>query len=256
MHRLKHKVAIVTGATSGIGYATALLFAQHGARLVLNGRRRDPLAALVAHIEAAGGEALAVPGDVKDEALAESLVATAVDRFGGLDIAFNNAGIIGDMKPVTNLSMAAWRDIVDTNLTSAFLGAKYQIPAMLTRGAGSLVFTSSFVGYTAGIPGMAAYGASKAGQIGLVKTLAAAYGASGIRVNALLPGGTDTPMNLANAPDAGPEVQSFVEGLHAVKRIAAPEEIARAALFLASDASSFVTGTAFLVDGGVSICKT
>ncbi len=110
-----------------------------------------------------------------------------------------------------------------------------------------------FVGYTAGLSGMSAYAASKAGQIGLVKALAAELGSQGIRVNALLPGGTDTPASFTNAPDAGPQVLAFVEGLHALKRMARPEEIARAALFLASDASSFVTGTAFLADGGVSI---
>ena len=256
MNTLDGKVAIVTGASSGIGRATAKLFAQEGARIVVAARRQAELDALVKEIEAGGGQAVAVAGDVKDEAYAKALVDAAVARFGGLDIAFNNAGIVGEMGPVSELSLAAWRDTIDTNLTSAFLGAKYQVPAMLARGGGSLIFTSSFVGYTVGMPGMVAYAASKAGQIGLVKGLAAEFGARGIRANAVLPGGTDTPASITNAPGATPDVLAFVEGLHALKRMATPEELARSVLHLASDASSFITGTAFLVDGGVSICRT
>jgi NAD(P)-dependent dehydrogenase (short-subunit alcohol dehydrogenase family) len=256
MNVLKDKVAIVTGASSGIGYAAAKLFAQEGANVVVAGRRKAELDALVGEIEKAGGQAIAVVGDVKDEAHAKALVDTAVDRFGGLDIAFNNAGIVGEMKPVSEQSLDDWRDILDTNLTSAFLGAKYQAPAMVERGGGSLIFTSSFVGYTVGMPNMVAYAASKAGQIGLVKGLAAEYGAKGVRANAILPGGTDTPASMTNLPGATPEILTFVEGLHALKRMAQPEEIAQSALHLASDASSFITGTAFLVDGGVSINRT
>jgi NAD(P)-dependent dehydrogenase (short-subunit alcohol dehydrogenase family) len=125
---------------------------------------------------------------------------------------------------------------------------------MLARGAGSLVFTSTFVGYTVGFPGMAAYASTKAGLIGLVQVIAADFGARGIRANAILPGGTDTPMGRAVANTS--ETRSFIEGLHALKRLASPEEIARSALHLASDASSFVTGIAMLVDGGVSITRT
>jgi NAD(P)-dependent dehydrogenase (short-subunit alcohol dehydrogenase family) len=253
---LSNKVAIVTGASSGIGYATAKLFAQEGAKVIVNGRRRAELDTLVAQIEAAGGQAHAVAGDVRDEAVAKELVQMAVNRFGGLDIAFNNAGTVGEMGSVTELSLSGWHDTLDTNLTSAFLGAKYQVPAMIERGGGALIFTSSFVGYSAGMPGMAAYGASKAALIGMTQCLAVELGVKGIRVNAILPGGTDTPMSLTNAPGAGPEVQAFIDGLHALKRMASPDEIARSVLHLASDASSFITGTAFLVDGGVSINRT
>ncbi|MGH6945716.1 MAG: SDR family oxidoreductase [Kiloniellales bacterium] len=255
MAALADKVAIVTGASSGIGRATALLFAREGAKLVVTARRRAELDALVAEIEGAGGSVVAVVGDVKDESLAKALVDTAVDRFGGLDVAFNNAGVVGEMKSISEMSLPEWRDVLDTNLTSAFLGAKYQVPAAIERGGGSLIFTSSFVGYTVGMPGMAAYAAGKAGQIGLVKALAAEFGAKGIRANAILPGGTDTPASITNAPGAGPEVRAFVEGLHALKRMARPEEIARSVLHLASDASSFITGAALLVDGGVSISR-
>ena len=256
MNTLANKVAIVTGASSGIGRATALLFAQEGAKLVVTARRRAELDDLVRAMAAAGAEAIAVVGDIRDEALARALVDAALERFGGLDIAFNNAGISGMMGPLTDMPLDAWHETMDTNLTSAYLGAKHQIPAMLARGGGSIILTSSFVGNTLGIPGLAAYAASKAGQVGLVKVLAAEYGAQGIRVNTILPGGTDTPANHANLPGADPGTQAFIEGLHALKRMAAPEEIARTALHLASDASSFVTGTAFLVDGGVSITRT
>jgi NAD(P)-dependent dehydrogenase (short-subunit alcohol dehydrogenase family) len=253
MGTLNDKVAIVTGASSGIGHATALLFASEGARLVLAGRRRDALDALVGEIGDQGGAAIALDGDVRDEDYAAALVDLAVDRFGGLDIAFNNAGTMGQMGPVTDMALADWRDTLDTNLTSGFLGAKYQVPAMVARGGGSLIFTSTFVGYTAGFPGMAAYGASKAGLIGLTQILAAEYGEKGVRVNAILPGGTDTPIgrSVANTPEA----LAHVEGLHALKRTAEPAEIGRSVLHLASDASSFMTGAALLVDGGVSISR-
>jgi NAD(P)-dependent dehydrogenase (short-subunit alcohol dehydrogenase family) len=216
-------------------------------------RRRAALDALVAKIDEAGGEAVAVAGDMRDETLAKALVDTAISRFGGLDVAFNNAGSTGEMGPAPDVSIAG-RDTVDTNLTSAFLCAKHQVPAMIERGGGSLVFTATFVGYTVGFPGMAAYAASKAGLIGLVQVIAAEFGAKGIRANAILPGGTDTPMGRAVANT--PEARAFVEGLHALKRMAAPEEIARSVLYLASDASSFTTGTALLVDGGVSINRS
>lgn len=256
MKALAGKVAIVTGASSGIGRATAKLFATEGAMVVVSARRQPELDALVAEIEMAGGHAVAVAGNVGSEQLARDLVEVAVVRFGGLDIAFNNAGVVGKTKPVAEISLAEWNDTLGTNLTSAFLGAKYQVPAMIARGGGSLIFTSSFVGHTVGMPNMAGYAASKAGQIGLVKALAAEYGAKGVRANAILPGGTDTPASITNAPGATPEVLAFVEGLHALKRMASPEEIARSVLHLASDASSFITGTALLVDGGVSINRT
>jgi NAD(P)-dependent dehydrogenase (short-subunit alcohol dehydrogenase family) len=254
MDMLCGKVAIVTGASSGIGRAAALLFAQEGAKVVVTARRAKALDDLVAEIVAAGGEAVAHAGDIKDEATAEAVVALAVSEFGGLDIAFNNAGTLGEMGPAAGVSLAGWRDTMDTNLTGAFLGAKHQIPAMLARGGGSIVFTSTFVGHTVGFPGMAAYAASKAGLVGLTQVIAAEYGAQGIRANAILAGGTDTPMGRRVADS--PQAKAFVENLHALKRIAAPEEIARTALHLASDASSFTTGTALPVDGGVSICRT
>ncbi|MDF3835250.1 SDR family oxidoreductase [Cupriavidus basilensis] len=251
MGQLSGKVAIVTGASSGIGYAAAKLFAKEGAKIVATARRQGELDSLVAQIGQDGGEAVAIAGDVRDEQLALALVETAVGRFGGLDIAFNNAGSTGEAAPVPEIPVDAWREILDINLTSAFLGAKHQIPAMVARGGGSIIFTSTFVGHTAGFPGMGAYAASKAGLIGLMQVIAAEFGPKGIRANALLPGGTDTPMG--RAATSTPEARAFVEGLHALKRLALPEEIARSALYLASDASSFTTGSALMADGGVSI---
>ena len=254
MNSLSDKVAIVTGASSGIGYATAKLFANEGAKLVVAARRQPELARLVEEIIDEGGQAVALAGDVKDERFSRDVVNLATKTYGGLDIAFNNAGTMGEGGSISSLSLDQWEYTIKTNLTSAFLGAKYQIPAMLKRGGGSLIFTSTFVGYTVGLPGTAAYSASKSGLIGLTQSLATEFGSAGIRVNALLPGGTDTPMGRSFA--STPESLSFVEGLHALKRMALPEEIAKSALYLASDASSFTTGTALLADGGVSICRT
>ncbi len=254
MPMLSNKVAIITGASSGIGRAAAALFVQEGCKVVVGARRKEELDKLVRELSEQGGEAVAVSGDVKDEAFARSLVETAVGRFGSLDVAFNNAGTLGVMGPTPGVSLDAWHDTLETNLTSAFIGAKHQIPAMLSRGAGSLIFTSTFVGYTVGFPGAAAYAASKAGLMGLTQALAAEFGPKGIRVNALLPGGTDTPMGriMINTP----ETRKAIEGMHALKRLAAPEEIARSALYLASDLSAFTTGAAILADGGVSINRS
>lgn len=254
MSSLINKVAIITGASSGIGYATAKLFSQEGAKLVLVARRRAELDALVAELGSGEENTIALVGDVTDEAIAKTAVEIAVERFGGLDIAFNNAGSLGEMGPTLGVSAQGWRDTIDVNLTSAFFGAKHQIPAMLERGAGSVIFTSTFVGYTVGFPGAVAYAASKSGLIGLTQALASEFGPKAIRVNTVLPGGTDTPMG--RAMNGTPEALAQVASLHALKRIARPEEIARSVLYLASDASSFMTGTAMLVDGGVSINRT
>jgi NAD(P)-dependent dehydrogenase (short-subunit alcohol dehydrogenase family) len=254
MRLLAGKVAIVTGASSGIGYATAKLFASEGARVVAGARRAAELDRLVGEIDADGGEAVASAGDVRDEAYARALVDLAETTFGGLDIAFNNAGTIGAMGPTIELSAASFTETITTNLVSAFLGAKYQVPAMLRRGAGSLIFTSSIAGHTVGFPGVASYCASKSGLIGLTQSLAAEYGSKGMRVNAILPGAVDTP--LYRQMNATAEAQSFIAGLHALKRVATPEELARSVLFLASDHASFITGAAVVADGGTSITRT
>lgn len=250
---LEGKVALITGASSGIGHSTAKLFAKNGAKIIVGARRSAELEHLVDEITENGGQARYIAGDVKEEHYAKELVWLAQTEYGGLDIAFNNAGTLGAMGPVGDISLEGWNATIGTNLTSAFLGAKYQIPALLKNGKGSLIFTSTFVGHTVGFPGMSAYSAAKAGIIGLMRTLAAEYGPAGIRVNALLPGGTDTPMGQEVASD--PETLKYIESIHALKRVATPDEIAQSALYLASDASSFMTGNTLLVDGGVSIYK-
>jgi len=249
MGLLSGKVAIVAGASSGIGRSIATRFAQEGAAIVLVARRSERLDQLAQEIENAGGSATPVTGDVIDFATHEQAVATALQKYGGLDVAINNAGLVGQMCPLAELSLAEWSQVLAVNLTGSFLGAKAQIPAMLSTGGGSLVFTGSFVGVSTGLPGMGAYGSAKAGLLGLVRSITADYSAKGIRANALLPGGTATEM-------AGDETQrEWAAGLHAMKRIAEPDEIANAALFLASELASFVTGSALWADGGNSAVK-
>jgi NAD(P)-dependent dehydrogenase (short-subunit alcohol dehydrogenase family) len=254
MKRLQDKVAIVTGASSGIGRATAKLFAAEGAKVVVAARRQTELDSLVAEIKAAGGDAIALAGDVTKEAFNAELVAAAVKTYGKLEIAYNNAGTLGEMGETAAVSEQGFSDTLATNLTASFLGAKHQIPEMIKQGGGSVIFTSTFVGYSFAFPGVAAYAASKAGLIGLTQALAAEYGPQGVRVNAVLPGAVDTDMyrEMNNTPES----TSFVTNLHALKRVAKPEELARSVLYLASDDSSFVTGTASLVDGGASITRT
>jgi NAD(P)-dependent dehydrogenase (short-subunit alcohol dehydrogenase family) len=249
MKLLENKVAIITGASSGIGRATAMLFAAHGAAVVLNARGEKALQEVAGDIRETGGRVHAVAGDAGLAETHSRLAEAAVSVFGGLDIAVNNAGAVGAMKPLAEISPAEWDDVLNVNLTSAFLGARYQIPLMVTRGGGSIVFTSSFVGTSVGIPGMAAYGAAKAALMGLVKGITADYAISGIRANALLPGGVDTPA----AGDAAQK--EWAAGLHAMKRIAEPQEIAQAALFLASPMASFVAGAALFADGGNAAVK-
>lgn len=249
MALLDGKVALVTGASSGIGRAIALMFAEQGAALVLTARRGALLEAVAKEIRQSGGRAEFVAGDITQAETHEQLIEAANSRFGGLDIAINNAGIVGAIKPLAEMSLEEWQATLDTNLEAAFLGARSQIPAMLHRGGGSIVFTSSFVGTSVGLPGMSAYGAAKAALMGLVKGITADYAAQGIRANALLPGGTDTDI-------AGDQsTKDWAAGLHAMKRIAQPEEIASAALFLASPMSSFVTGSALFADGGNAAVK-
>lgn len=251
--QLDGKVAIVTGASSGIGRASALLFASEGACVVLGARRGEMLEAVTRDITEAGGQAAWLAGDVGDGEYNAALVDLAKTRFGRLDIGFNNAGTLGALGPIDDMPPENWAQVMAANLTSAYHAARHQLPAMRQRGSGSLIFTSSFVGFESGLPGMSAYGAAKAGLVGLARCLAVEHGPDGVRVNALLPGGTDTPMGGDFADN--PEALEHVRALHALKRIAEPDEIAKAALFLASDASSFVTGSAMLADGGNSVCK-
>jgi NAD(P)-dependent dehydrogenase (short-subunit alcohol dehydrogenase family) len=250
---LDNKVIIITGASSGIGAAAALTFAKAGARLVIGARSADGLRSVADQIGQAGGVAIAVPGNVTDPSYALKMVEIVKREFGGLDGALNNAGAMGAGVAVADTSTEDWDKVLATNLTANFHAAKAQIPAMRERGGGSIVFTGSFIGYSATLPGMGAYAASKAALIGLAQAIAVECGTDRIRANVLMPGGTLTSL----VPDAltNPQTRSFIEGLHALKRMAEPDEIANAALFLISDMSSFVTGSALLADGGNSISK-
>lgn len=250
---LEHKSIIVTGASSGIGAAAALLFAAEGANVVLGARRSAELEKLAGKINQGNGRAVFVPGDVRDENYASALVDLAIKEFGGLDGALNNAGIVGEMGPVADMGIANWHDVISVNLTSAFLAAKAQVPVMKKQGHGSIVFTSSFVGFSnGGMPGMGAYAASKAGLIGLVQSLASDHAADGVRINSLLPGGTITPAG----GEGNPPALDFIANLHPMKRMANAREVAQAALFLLSDRSTFMTGSPMIVDGGISVRLT
>ena len=244
---LANKIAIVTGASSGIGRAAALLFAQQGAAVVLGARHLPRLQAVVDEIERAGGHAVAVAGDVKDESFAQQLVETAVGRFGGLDIAFNNAGTLGEMGASTGISAAGWQQAVDVNLTGSFFAAKHQIPAMLARGRGSLIFTSTFVGHLVGFPGAAAYAASKAGVVGLMRALAVEFGPQGLRCTAICPGFIETEM-VENIPE---KVQARLLDQIPLKRFGRAEEVGRAVTYLVSQDGDYITGAELSINGGL-----
>ncbi|MEQ9304910.1 MAG: SDR family oxidoreductase [Marinoscillum sp.] len=251
-NRFDSQVAIVTGSSSGIGRATALLLAEQGANVVLAARREAELESLASEIVSKGGAATFLAGDIADPEYAGKLVTFTVKKFGKLDLAVNNAGALGSLGDICEMSLENWEMTLRVNLTSAFLCARAQLPYLLQAG-GNIVYTSSFVGHTVGFPGMGAYGASKSGIIGLVKCLAAEYGKLGVRINAVLPGGTDTPMAREASP-TDDDIQQ-IEKLHAMNRNSKPEEIARAICFLASDEAAFDTGDAMLVDGGISIYR-
>jgi NAD(P)-dependent dehydrogenase (short-subunit alcohol dehydrogenase family) len=243
--RLAGKVAIVTGAASGIGRATARLFADEGARVVA-----------VDLNEAAGreleGESIAfVRADVASDVDVARVVGAAVERFGGLDILFNNAGI-AIFKTLEETSEAEWDRVVDVNLKACFLGIKHAIPEMRRRGGGAIINTASVHGIaTAG--GVGAYGATKHGVIGLTKAAALELARDNIRVNAVCPGAIDTPLMRSNLRAVGDEDEELrkIAQSEPIGRVGQPEGIARAVLFLASDEASFATGAPFLIDGGL-----
>jgi len=249
--RFSEKVALVTGATSGIGRETALQFAREGARVVLSGRREPQGRAVVSEIEAAGGEALFVRTDVTDADSVRRLVDATVARFGRLDCAFNNAGIGGDtMRPTADHSQENWDNVIATNLTGVWLSMKFEIAAMLQCGGGSIVNNSSGYGLVGSGIGHAPYAAAKHGVIGLTKSAAIDYATQRIRVNAVCPGWTHSEM-VDPALVAMPEAfTAILKNEVPMQRIAAAVEIARAVLWLCSDEASYVTGHPLVVDGG------
>ncbi|MFI8947720.1 SDR family NAD(P)-dependent oxidoreductase [Streptomyces sp. NPDC053750] len=245
---LSGKVALITGASSGIGAAAAQHFAAEGAAVVLVARRADRVEQGAARIRKDGGRAVAVPGDVTRPEDMERAVATAVDEFGRLDCAFNNAGYASAGTLLHELPDDVFEHTMDVNLRGVWNCLRAQIPAMLPAGAGSIVNTSSVAGVRA-TAASAPYVAAKHAVLGLTRAAAAEYGEHGIRVNALVVGSTDTEM-MDGALTAGPAVRSRFGGKAIQQRLADPTEIARAAAWLCSDASSFTTGAALAVDGG------
>jgi NAD(P)-dependent dehydrogenase (short-subunit alcohol dehydrogenase family) len=250
--RLIAKVAIITGGASGIGRAAAELFARESARVVVADVQQAAGQMVVQHIRDAGGQALFVQTDVAQENQVEQLMTKAMEVFGGVDVLFSNAGI-GLAKSAANTSLEDWQRILDINLRGAFLCAKHVIPLMQQRGGGSIVIDASANGLMAEVE-LAAYCASKGGLIALTRSLALDYGPDKIRVNCLCPGYIDTPINAEYF--AVPGARERAGQLHALGRIGTPEEVAYAALFLASDESSFVTGSVLAVDGGLTAAIT
>jgi NAD(P)-dependent dehydrogenase (short-subunit alcohol dehydrogenase family) len=242
---LEGKIAIITGASRGIGAVAARVFATAGATVVLAARSADDLEAVVAQIRGAGGEALAIPTDVADPDAAERLVQRTVEAFGRLDATFNNAGDGHMPTPLADLALADFDTALRVNARGIFLMMKHQIPAMLAVGGGAIVNMSSTAGL-AGAPGMAGYTAAKHAIVGLTETAALDYGAQGIRVNAIAPGPIFTH-NLARADDAARARIGAHLPLH---RLGQPEEVAATAAWLCSDQASFITGTTIPIDGG------
>ena len=244
-YTFKGDTALVTGAGSGIGAATAKLLAENGVRVVVSDIDADNVARVVADIGAAGGGAVAHVGDVSRPQDAQSAVALAQETFGALHLAFNNAGIGGTLKPAGELEPAEWQRVIDINLSGVQYGLRYQIPAMLAAGCGAIVNMSSILGLV-GDANATAYVAAKHGVTGLTRAAALAYSAQGIRINSIHPGYVETP--ILDGLDA--DTRGALVGLHAIGRLGRPEEIAHAAAFLLSEAASFMTGTGLLVDGG------
>jgi NAD(P)-dependent dehydrogenase (short-subunit alcohol dehydrogenase family) len=250
MSTFKDKVALVTGGTSGIGRATAIAFAEAGAKVVIAGRRDAEGQEVVALIKKRGGDALFVKTDVSHEESVAALVEKTISTYGRLDAAFNNAGIEGEVgKPTHEQTAANYRAVIDINVLGVLLSLKYEIPAMLRNGGGAIVNNSS-VGGLVGFPGASVYVASKHAVIGLTKTAALEYATKGIRVNAVAPGGIETPMFDRFTGGAKSDAHDQLAKLHPIGRTGKPEEIAAAVLWLCATEASFVTGQTLAVDGG------
>src|SRR6202050_1633964 len=251
MNTLQGKTALVTGAASGIGRASALLFAAEGAAVVALDRAPE-VAATVAAIHAAGGRAIALIKDSSAEDDVAAAVATAVSEFGGLDICYANAGISGGLVPFFEETAKRWSEVLNVNLIGTFLAVKHAASVMVKRRRGSIICTAAVAGLRSGAGGMP-YSASKAGVISLVQTAANQLAGSGVRVNAICPGLIETGMTrpiFDQARARGSERK--IGQLNPLRRAGVPEEIAQMALFLASDAASYVNGQAIAVDGGLS----
>lgn len=247
---LVNSSVVVTGAGSGIGRSTALRFAAEGARVVVADINAETADAVVQEIEAAGGTAVAVTGDLCEQAVVDRVISTAVDSFGGLDVLVNNAGVMDGMSATADVSDAEWERVIRVNLTAPFLLTRASLPHMLARGKGAIVNTASEAalrGSAAGTP----YTVSKHGVVGLTKSVAIMYRDAGIRANAIAPGGTSTNLAVDITPGAhGPT--ALAPYMHNIGRVADADEQAAAIVFLASDAASNVNGAILPVDNGWS----
>ena len=251
--RFDGKVVIITGGTSGIGLATAQLFAQEGARVVLMARNKSRGQEAVRQVTATGGQAIFIPGDVGVAFDCQRCVTTAIEIYGRLDILFNNAGVIYVNRNLVETSEEEWDTTLAFNLKSIFLMSKYAIPCIAETGGGVIVNNASIFGLVGG-SGVAAYCAAKGGVITLTKAMALDHASQNIRVNCICPGSVDTPMLESEMKELGGieiELPKFA-ARHPLNRISTPHEIARAVAYLASDDASFVTGVALPVDGGRS----
>ncbi len=245
MNRLEGKVAIVSGAGSGIGREVALLFAREGARVAVVDCVMETGEETVRRIRESGGEAIFVGADLSRASDAERMVKETLNKYGKLDILSNNVGILGEVAPVGDASEELWDRVISVNLKSVFLCSKYAVREMMRGGGGVIINSASVMGLV-GLPGNTAYSASKGGIIQFTKTMALEYASSNIRVNCICAGWIDTPMNENLAE---PVVRWMLKETP-MGRLGRPEEVAEAALYLASDDSSFVTGTALVIDGG------
>ncbi|MBL8746310.1 MAG: SDR family oxidoreductase [Phycisphaerae bacterium] len=251
---MKGSVALITGGTSGIGRVSADMFAKRGARVVLTGRREADGQEAVRRIQASGGEAHFVKGDVSLEADVRRMVEETVSRFGRLDYAFNNAGIEGEVaRPITEARMQNFRTVFDINVLGVMLSMKHQIPAMLANGGGAIVNNASVAGRI-GMPGMSVYAASKHAVLGLTRCAALEFARQGVRINAVSPAAIQTDMSdrLVDTLGGAP-ARDYLTSLHPIGRIGTPEEVAKAVLFLCSDEASFITGHDLLIDGALTV---
>jgi len=247
---LEDKIILVTGGGSGIGRAAAIALANEGAKVVISGRREKEGNETLAQIKKAGGQGAFIKADVSKESDVELLLAQTLSLYGRLDAAFNNAGIEGEIgKQTHEQSEANYRAVMDTNVLGVLLAMKHEIRAMLKNGGGAIVNNAS-VGGLIGFPGVGVYVASKHAVLGLTKTAALEYGRQGIRINAVSPGGIETPMLDRFTGGRGTDFFNQLAGLHTIGRLGRPEEIAEAVVWLCSDKASFVTGLSLTADGG------
>ncbi|MEK6372784.1 MAG: glucose 1-dehydrogenase [Acidobacteriota bacterium] len=249
--RLNDKVALITGGGSGIGKASCLLFAREGAKVVVVDLKKETAEATAKEIRDAGGDARAFAADVSKPKDAEGMVRFAEESYGRLNVVFNNAGIFhNDDNSVTNTAEDIWDLVIDVNLKGVFLGCQYAIPALQRAGGGSIINTASFVAILGAAVPQIAYTASKGGVLAMTREIAVEFARQNIRANALCPGPVETPLLAELLADPARRQRRLVH--IPPGRFARPEEIANAALFLASDESSYVNGSTFLVDGGIT----